>query len=106
MEFGREPAVLFSASKLDHRPNFSSNQLRTSSETASVMEFGLHNLILAIVLDIADKIYLLEFSDVTYLLAVSLRQISVVICCHLFYFILGYFIFSAVTYSPHHYHRQ
>ena len=28
------------ASKLDDRPNFSSNQLRTSSEPTSVMEFG------------------------------------------------------------------
>ena len=42
MEFGREPAssCSFAASKLDDRPNFSSNQLRTSSEPAAVMAFG------------------------------------------------------------------
>jgi len=44
MEFGREPAssCQFAASKLDDRPNFSSNQLRTSFEPASVMEFDFN----------------------------------------------------------------
>ena len=37
MEFGREPA---SSCSFAVRPNFSSNQLRTSSEPASVMEVG------------------------------------------------------------------
>ena len=42
MVFGSEPAssCSFAASKLDDRPDFSWNQLRTSSEPASVMEFG------------------------------------------------------------------
>jgi len=46
MEFGREPAssCWFAASKLDDRPNLSSNQLGTSFEAASVMEFGFKQL--------------------------------------------------------------
>jgi len=42
MEFGGEPAIARASSLLASydRPNFSSIQLRTSSEPDSVMEFG------------------------------------------------------------------
>jgi len=48
MEFGREPdsSCSFAASKLDDRPKFSSNQLRTSFEPASVMEFGFNETVI------------------------------------------------------------
>jgi len=51
MEFGREPAssCYFAAGKLDDRSNFSSNQLRTSFEPASVMEFGFNTLATGVV---------------------------------------------------------
>ena len=41
MEFGREPDSSFGASKLDDRPNFSSLQLRTSSEPAPNQRNGI-----------------------------------------------------------------